>query len=173
MPSPPPGVLPNLEIKPMSPALAGRFFTAELLGKPFSCVCVLVAQSCPTLCNPMDYSLPGPSVHEILQARILQWVASSCSRLSLLKGSKYDTEISYYGRKFKFSALLSHFADLKFMPSPTQTGKWASANKAWSVAPGKALAGCSRTCHQVSRDCPSLFVCLFVCLAAACGILVS
>ena len=31
-------------------------------------VCVLVAQSCPTLCDPMDHSLPGPSAHGILQA---------------------------------------------------------------------------------------------------------
>ena len=36
---------------------------------------VLVAQSCPTLCNPMDFSPPGSSVHEILQARILEWAA--------------------------------------------------------------------------------------------------
>ena len=34
-----------------------------------------VAQSCPTLRDPMDYSLPGSSVHGILQARILEWVA--------------------------------------------------------------------------------------------------
>ena len=33
---------------------------------------VLVAQSCPTLCNPMDCSPPGPSVHAIFQARILE-----------------------------------------------------------------------------------------------------
>ena len=39
-----------------------------------------VAQSCPTLCNPMDCSLPGSSVHGILQARILEWVAISFSR---------------------------------------------------------------------------------------------
>ena len=32
-----------------------------------------VAQSCPTLYNPMDYSLPGYSVCEIFQARILEW----------------------------------------------------------------------------------------------------
>ena len=38
-------------------------------------VLVLVAQSCSTLCNPMDYSLPGSSVRRILQARILEWVA--------------------------------------------------------------------------------------------------
>ena len=34
-----------------------------------------IAQSCPTLCDPMDCSLPGSSLHGILQARVLQWVA--------------------------------------------------------------------------------------------------
>ena len=38
------------------------------------------AQSCPTLCGPMDCSPPGSSVHGILQARILEWVAISFSR---------------------------------------------------------------------------------------------
>ena len=38
-----------------------------------------VAQSCPTLCDPVDCSLPGSSVHGILQARILEWVASALS----------------------------------------------------------------------------------------------
>ena len=32
------------------------------------------AQSCPTLCNPMDCSLPGSSVHGIFQERVLEWV---------------------------------------------------------------------------------------------------
>ena len=40
----------------------------------------LVTQTCPTLCNPMDCSLPGSSVHGILQARIVEWVAISFSR---------------------------------------------------------------------------------------------
>ena len=39
-----------------------------------------VAQSCPTLCEPMDRSPPGSSVHGIFQARILGWVAISFSR---------------------------------------------------------------------------------------------
>ena len=39
-----------------------------------------VAQSCPTLCDPMDYSLPGSSVHGIFQARVLEWIAISFSR---------------------------------------------------------------------------------------------
>ena len=41
---------------------------------------VLVTQSCPTLCNPMNCSPPGSSVHGILQARILEWVAMPSSR---------------------------------------------------------------------------------------------
>ena len=36
---------------------------------------MLVAQSCPTLCDPMDCRPPGSLVHEILQARIMEWVA--------------------------------------------------------------------------------------------------
>ena len=39
-----------------------------------------VAQSCPTLCNPMDCSLQGCSVHGIFQARVLEWVVISFSR---------------------------------------------------------------------------------------------
>ena len=43
-------------------------------------VCMLVAQSCLTLCNPMDCSPPGSFVHGILQARLLEWVAISFSK---------------------------------------------------------------------------------------------
>ena len=39
------------------------------------CVCVLAAQLCLTLCEPMNCSLPGSSVHGILQARTLEWIA--------------------------------------------------------------------------------------------------
>ena len=38
-----------------------------------------VAQSCPTLSDPMDFSLPGYSVHGIFQARVLEWVAIAFS----------------------------------------------------------------------------------------------
>ena len=45
------------------------------------CVCgVLATQSCPILCHPMDYSPPGSSVRGVLQARILEWGATSFSR---------------------------------------------------------------------------------------------
>ena len=39
-----------------------------------------ITQSCPTLCNPIDYSLPGSSVHGIFQARVLEWGAIAFSR---------------------------------------------------------------------------------------------
>ena len=42
--------------------------------------CCLVAQSCPTLCDPMNCSPPGSSVHRILQARRLEWGAIPFSR---------------------------------------------------------------------------------------------
>ena len=44
------------------------------------CVCVLVAQSCLTLCNHTNCSLQGFSVHGILQARILEWIAIPSSK---------------------------------------------------------------------------------------------
>ena len=43
---------------------------------------VLVAQLCPTLCDPMNCSPPGSPVHGILQARVLEWVAIPFSRVS-------------------------------------------------------------------------------------------
>ena len=57
------------------------------------CVCVKSLQSCPTLCHPMDCSPPGPLVHGILQARILEWVAISFSRGS--SPPRDRTQVSY------------------------------------------------------------------------------
>ena len=49
---------------------------------PFYHLLCLVAQLCPTLCDPMVCSLPGSSVHGILQGRILEWVPIPSSRES-------------------------------------------------------------------------------------------
>jgi len=59
-----------------------------------------VAQSCPTLCDPMDCSLPGSSIHGILQARVLEGVAISFSggssrprdrtRVSRISGRRFN-----------------------------------------------------------------------------------
>ena len=62
------------------------------------CVYVLVAQLCPTLCDPMDCSLPGPSVRGILQARILEWVAIPFSRES--SRPRDQTQVSCIAGRF-------------------------------------------------------------------------
>ena len=56
------------------------------------CVHVWVTQLCLTVCDPMDCSPPGSSVHGILQARVLEWIATSFSRGS--SWSKDQTQVS-------------------------------------------------------------------------------
>ena len=73
-----PGGFPDPGIEPLSPALAGGFFTTEPQGKPLH-ACVQNHFSGIRLCSPVDYSPPGSSVRGILQARILKWVAISFS----------------------------------------------------------------------------------------------
>ena len=80
------------------------------------CVCVcarahmhLVAQLCLTLCNPWDYSPPGSSVHGILQARILEWVAiSSSGGSSQPRDQTHVSCVSYISRQ-----ILYHWATWK------------------------------------------------------------
>ena len=57
-----------------------NIYRLSLINFPSSVCIVLVTQSCLTLCDPMDYSSPGSSVHGILQVRILEWVVISFSR---------------------------------------------------------------------------------------------
>ena len=65
-----------------------------------------VAQSCPTLSDPMDCSLPGSSVHGIFQARVLEWVAIAFSDME-----PYDIslphDISYmWNLKYEINELI-------------------------------------------------------------------
>ena len=57
---------------------AGDQVTNELY--KHMCLLVKSLQSCVTLCDPMDHSPPGSSVHGVLQARTLEWVAMPFSR---------------------------------------------------------------------------------------------
>ena len=68
--------------------LSTQFGSVEHRGAFISLV-LLAAQSCPTLCDPMDCSPLVSSVHGNLQARILEWVAISISRGSSLTTSLY------------------------------------------------------------------------------------
>ena len=58
-----------------------------------TCVCAKSLQSCPILCDPMDCRLLGSSAHEILQARILEWVAMPSSKGSSQPRDR--THVSY------------------------------------------------------------------------------
>ena len=61
-------------------------------------LCAQSVKSCPTLCNPIDRSPPGSSVHEMLQTRILEWVAMPSSRGS--SRAKDPTYISCIAGRF-------------------------------------------------------------------------
>ena len=51
-----------------------------------------VVQSCPTLCDPMDCSPPGSSIHGIFQARVLEWVAISLSNAPNIGAPQYTRQ---------------------------------------------------------------------------------
>ena len=80
LPCPPPGDLPDPGIEPESHYI---YLYWQMGSLPLRSDQIRwVTQSCPTLCNPMDCNLPGSSVHGILQARLLEWVAIPFSRES-------------------------------------------------------------------------------------------
>ena len=68
-------------------------FLGERMSWSFLSVCARSLQSCLALCNAMDQSPPGSSVHVILQARILEWVAIPFSRGS--SRPRDQTSVSY------------------------------------------------------------------------------
>ena len=69
-----PLVLIEQELQGQTVQVHLKFMLRWSMSRVCVCVCVLVTQLCLTLCNPMDCSSPGSSVHGILQARILEWV---------------------------------------------------------------------------------------------------
>ena len=82
-------IFPNPGTEPRSPSFQVVSLPAEPQGEP-SLPSELkwseVAQPCPTLCDPVDCSLPGSSVRGIFQARVLEWVSISFSRGSSRPG---------------------------------------------------------------------------------------
>ena len=121
---------------------------------------MLVALSCPTLCNPMDCSTPGSSVCEIFQARVLEWVA-----ISFFRGSSQPRDQTWVsciaGRCFTIWAirevpyvcllllLLSHFS--RVQPCATHRRQPTRLPHPWD-SPGK----------NTGVDCHLLFQCIKV-----------
>ena len=73
-------------------------FIRIMIGIVMNLLIVLVAQSCLTVCDPMGCSLPGSSVHGILQARILEWVAMPFSRGSFWH--RKQTQVTWIVNRF-------------------------------------------------------------------------
>ena len=70
----------SMSVKDINPLFISFFSSSSSLFPLIWCMYAKSLQSCPTPCNPMDCSPPGSSVHGILQARILEWVAILSSR---------------------------------------------------------------------------------------------
>ena len=93
------------------------------------CFACMSAQSCPTLCDPVDYSPPGSSVCRISQARVLEWVAISYSRGSslgiepvslaflVLVGKFFTTELPGKPRVFIYVDIISSWIWLEYFDS--------------------------------------------------------
>ena len=81
------------------------FFISNIDSAYIQSVCSVcsVAQSCPTLCDPMDCSLPGSSVYRMFQSKILEWVAISSSRASFCPRDQTQVScISCVGRQILY-----------------------------------------------------------------------
>ena len=99
--------IPGILFRKLLVSLEGIQSFPHLLNRCLLCACHLesielcvcsVAQSCPTLCNPMDCSPLGSFVHGIFQARIMEWVAISSSRRSSHSG----IDVSCIGRQILY-----------------------------------------------------------------------
>ena len=107
------------------------------------CVCIYVcsvAQLCLNLCNPIDCSPPGSSVHGIFQARILDWVDISFSRGSSQPRNRADVScVSCIGRRTLHRCPLSHCIQGKH--------RFRRTNPCWTAVQERLLS------HILSKHC--------------------
>ena len=92
---------------------AGQTTEARECARHMSVRACLVTQPCLTLRNPMDCSPPGSSLHGILQARILEWVAMLCSRGSSQPRDR--THLSYVSGIGRWEAHVVNMHNLTWM----------------------------------------------------------
>ena len=101
------------------------------------CICS-VSKSCLTLRDLMDCSLPGSSVHGIFQARILEWVAFSCSRgSSQPRDGSHISFVSCVGRRILYYVTVDAFIDVQGLRGRKRRALkvfpalWVSSTKYW------------------------------------------
>ena len=140
-------------INPVSPPMFQAHeitcsLTNDLLWKK---VKMFITQSCPTLCDPMDCSPPGSSVHGILSARILEWVAIPFSRGS--SQARDQTQVSCNASRFftiwatreasmiPYASELSHFSWVRPLATPWTLVAKSCLTLCNSSAPGSFVHG--------------------------------
>ena len=118
----------------------------------YVCICVmLIAQLCPTLCEPMDYSPPLSSIHGILQARILELVAIFFSRGS--SQLRDQTQISHIaGGLFTIWAIREAHIYLNFLKN--EILPFAAI---WTVLQGIMLSEISQ--KEKDKYCMTSLIC--------------
>ena len=111
-----------------------------------------VVQSCPTLCDPMDYSPLGSSVHGIFQARILEWVSISFSRgsswprdrtqVSCIAGRRFTNWATREAHLDVEGVIISHFAEGKTGSGGEMSTETVQLRPSWnpSILTGKIKA---------------------------------
>ena len=134
--------------------------------RKWGCCWCLVAKSCPTLCNLMGCSLPGSSVHGILQARILKWIAFSFSSVSSWPRDR--THISYIGRQILYHCAIREarkwdswvlYADGSWLQSPQPFPSRMLSLLICPIDPWRARLW-EQVCHLVTACllCSEIFV---------------
>ena len=103
------------------------------------------AQSCPALCNLMDCSPPGSSVHGIFQARILEWVAISTSRCSFQpRDQTHISCVSCISRR-----MLYHWSAWE--------AKWEGVNAYFWISSSTSICWHFAAASKSLQSCPTLY----------------
>ena len=105
-------------------------------------------QLCPTLCDPMNCSPPSSSLHGILQARILEWVAIPFSRGS--SWHRDQTQVSSIAGRF-FTVWATREAPFLLVPPITYQRAWGSSTRHVMLGRASSL----QTCCSLGLECAS------------------
>ena len=99
--------------------LFSMYYLCENYYKSITVSACSVAKSCPTLCDLMNCSPPGPSVHGILQARTLEWVAITYSRIFLTQGSNLHLLLAgrFFATSTTWEGQVPKFTFAKYTPN--------------------------------------------------------
>ena len=138
---PTPQLLRACAVEPKSP----NYYSPNSLEPGSTRVCAKQLQSCPILCDPMDCSPPGFSVHGILQARILEWVAISSSRVS----SWLRDQIQVYSAPALTGRFFTTSATWEAPPQQEKPPQWEAAA---AVVAAKLLQSCPTLCDPIDSN---------------------